>query len=323
MGLIPLSLALGRGRAAWKLRGAGLLAGLAGVVVCLSPILGQWERFTGWFWRLTKNDSAYGASTGHVFINPDKYLSNLMSMVSEERITVIVTLLGAAALVIAILRKGERSDMARRGMMALAGVIAAEVVQFLLVAKHPGVRYLVPGVAASGLTICLAAMVLRSCWSRFPALCVSTAGLVIVGTFAVRALSERLSRLKPDTETRVSVWAAASAEMDRGGLVVLTYGTSSPIYALAFANPWTGNRYDAEVNSVMRNCVVYDPWANIYKRTSARVELRELAEAAGNGKLFMSCPAWMKPPGFRYTPITTDGAVEVLYRAEIDGSAQP
>ncbi len=204
-------------------------------------------------------------------------------------------------------------------VIALAAVVAAQAAQYILVAKHPGARYLLPAIALSGLTVCLISVVLRALMPRTPAW---TAGLVTalaVSCAAVhigRSTLTDLARLRSDTAARREVNKAAEAAMRDGAIVVSMYGTSSISYGLCFADYWAAFRFRADLARRFPDFVQYDSGPKTYASPSGVLPPEHVQELARLGRLHVCCPPRLKPPGFDWEPLTPPNGPEVLYRAK-------
>ncbi len=326
--LLPAALACERGRHGWKLRIAGLFTAVVSLALCLAPMRKGTGKMLEWFWSLLKADGNYGTSTGHTIINPDTYFQNLRNMCLAEPVTVIVAVVGGVFVLVALLTRAGRDRAVRNRIIALAAVVAAQAAQYILVAKHPGPRYLLPAIALSGLTVCLISVVLRTILPRLPAW---TAGLVMAlavscaAAYIGRNTSRDLTRLQADTAARLEVNKAAQAAMKEGAIVVSMYGTSSVSYGLCFADYWAAFRFRADLAKRFPDFVQYDSGPKTYASISSVVPTEQVQEWARLGRLHVCCPPRLKPPEFEWEPLTLPNGPEVLYRAKpapVSGAAR-
>lgn len=318
--LLPAALACERGRHGWKLRIAGLLTGLVSLAVCLAPMRKGTSKMLEWFWSLLKADGNYGHSTGHTIINPDTYFQNLRQMVFAEPVTVIVAIAGGVVVLLALLSRTGRAPAARTRVIALGAVVAAQAAQYVLVAKHPGARYLLPAIGLSGLTVCLISVVARAMWPRMPAW---AAGLVLAVAVSGAAMhigqrtSRDLTNLRADTAARLEVNKAADAAGKQGAIIVSMYGTSSVSYGLFFSDYWAGFRYHADLGKRFPDFVQYDAGPKTFVSPTGVLPQERIQELVRLGRLLVCCPSRLKPPGFDWEPLTPPNGPEVLYRAKL------
>ena len=319
VGLVPATLLLARGRHGWRLRIVALFVGAAAALVCVSPILKQLVRMWGWFRALLTGDGHYGGSTGHTFINPETYTTQFTSMLWEEPVLALSTLAGAVMLAVALAMR--RAFQSPRVTLALAGAVGAQIAQFVLVAKHPGARYLVPAIAVSGLTLCLSAAVARAALPRLSSrwLALVTASLTCqAAVFVASVLVRKHESLREDTRARVEAWQQSQL-LCQGGIVITTYGASSPAYALRFADDWAGRRYGEDIKRLFPRELEYHLWQKDYVQGSGVVPIQQIEDWSRSGLLYVHCAPHTRPEGLDIELLSSAPSapnVENLYRVK-------
>jgi hypothetical protein len=127
-----------------------------------------------------------------------------------------------------------------RESRALGAALVVQVAQFLLVAKHPAVHYLVPAIGTLGVNLCV-------CWQywasraerhvRAPAPAVLLAGLLVFQGWGLRSRSAGLHAARIDQETIARATEATARKSEC--VTIYYYRSSSKAYALQFGNLWS------------------------------------------------------------------------------------
>jgi hypothetical protein len=143
LGVIPLLL-LDRRRVLIYM-GAGAVA----LVVFVAPALPSWDIWTGWIGRMVMGSGAYGEGPATV-IDTARYPRAVLKIFSSKLFFTIVFLASLVQL-------AAYARMRRRGLIEqdksarlLLGIVAAQVLVVLSVAKQPAAHYLVPALILTG-----------------------------------------------------------------------------------------------------------------------------------------------------------------------------
>ncbi|TAN54842.1 MAG: hypothetical protein EPN26_06285 [Rhodospirillales bacterium] len=145
LALVPLFVLATR-----KAVGVYLVAVLAFFLIFLLPAIGNWDVSASYFARMAMGSGAYGAGEATV-ADWASYPGNLMKVFAGKLIFDIVLLLSLAALATRWKRGLERTLSWR----ALEGLVLAQLVMALLVAKHPIAHYMVAAVSVTGIQAAL------------------------------------------------------------------------------------------------------------------------------------------------------------------------
>ncbi len=312
----------------WRLPLVHLAAAALALVILLAPLWGQLGTMFRWFRALALHDGGHGRSTGHLIVNLEAYPRQLWLLISAEPVTACVAL-GAAVLAGALFipRLARRlDDPGRRARAVLVAVTAAQVLQYLLVAKHMGTRYLLSGVGLSGLAVCLAFVLARAVllrpWVRRTIVAMALAGLTWGGATVFGSVRPVLEWMRAFTAQQV----ALAQEADRlgskpgrpgsGAVLVWTYWSSSPAYALFGGDHWAHLRCHDEVDRMFPDRVLYDAKQRFPFMDGLRHEVTRgrLEEWAAEGRLYFHMKEDELPQGFRYESVVPSGG---LYRASV------
>jgi hypothetical protein len=125
-------------------RGEWVIAMAAvGFVVATLPIHDQYLRFANWVWRLSDHQGIYGeGQTG--FSTPTLLASNLINLLMQAPLLSGITLVALVLMAMRIVRPGAARPQSTAWRAAGAGLLVQILVLFVLIAKHPGERYLLP-----------------------------------------------------------------------------------------------------------------------------------------------------------------------------------
>lgn len=123
--------------------------GAVALVVFIAPALPSWDIWTGWIKRMILGSGAYGDGAQTV-IDTKRYPRAVLKLFSSKLIFTAVFLASLVQLVAYV-------RMRRRGLVAqnkfarlLVGILAAQLLIVLSVAKQPAAHYLVPALLLSG-----------------------------------------------------------------------------------------------------------------------------------------------------------------------------
>ena len=241
----------------WRERGVYLVTAYGCWELWLLPAAPHYGRLHAWLFSLATRQGRYGS--GETGMLPTDYWANLMGLILDNGFLSAIIILSLASL--AYDRWGleaPRTPPLRRLRRLLGGVVLAQLGQFLLVAKSPQARYLVPAVALCGLNA-LANMGLIRSWRGSVGQWLQTRSValtlaVAVGCFLSLRLGQHYLDFRADRDEHRQV-AKALALQDKDQPVVYFYGSSSPTYALSFGNAFAGDRY----SGILRDIVGHGP----------------------------------------------------------------
>jgi hypothetical protein len=246
LGLAPLLL-LG----SWRQRGAYVAIAAAALAVFLIPAYGALAHMGEWIGQLATHSGAYGGGEQGV-IDAHRYPTAFIKLFFARP---VFLLLNFAAMGVLILRWRERRSQhaAASGVeRALWGVLAAQMVQMLLIAKQPSAHYVLPALELSGLAAALlwvlatrevTAWMARRSWIE--------GGFVVLLAFL--AVLQSVGVFRQDRE--LSTWRAASLsiDMDRDFPAcahVYVDLASGPSYAWFYNHIYGSNRYGDRLKAI-------------------------------------------------------------------------
>jgi hypothetical protein len=300
-----------------------LCAGVT-LLLALAPIHEHWERVLVWFHGLAVNDGIYGKPAGHRFLDPSRYPLDLARMIGQEPFAFVAAAAGAAAFArtrfAGLHRSLDAASLA--ALRALAFTAAAILVQYVLVAKHPGDRYLVPALALTGLLVPLAYRIAGGGCAppRRPTRC-TAAGIAIAAASLAVVFTYRLMAARADAQARIALHERALQLVAEGNTLACAYASSSPVFALTFADWWTldprahrNGLFGATLREMYPRQWNYNIWGHTWSVGAGQVHPRLAAEAAAAGTLYLQSPRDSLPDEFDYTELARAGE-EGLYRA--------
>jgi hypothetical protein len=229
----------------WRERGVYLATAYGCWELWLLPAAPQYGRIHAWLFSLATRQGRYGS--GEAGWLPTDYGTNLVRLILDNGFLSTTILLSLACLAYDRWgRDAQRTPPARRLRRLLGGVVWAQLGQFLLVAKSPQVRYLVPAVALCGLNLVAIVRLVRG-WRGNVGQWLQTRSValglgVAIGCFTVFGLGQHYIAFRADRTDHRQV-AEALATQFKDQPVVYFYGASSSTYALSFGNAFAGDRY--------------------------------------------------------------------------------
>ncbi len=225
---------------------------LFAIIPILSPPLVR--EMIAFMINLATHTGRYGSGqTG--FIDPSSYVSAAIKLVRDDLLFFMIMGIGLVVLGL----KSRFQSLAGAKRRLLIAVTAAQLLQLLMVAKHPHSRYLIPALALVGLNLVLLvdafAEKMPAAFRWAPALLI---GLTIAGThfWTGRTL---LSEAENDRRFQFAAYEAVNKQFPNTP-VVTYYTASSPYYALAFGEEWGGNLFGADLQKLYPRQFFYSPW---------------------------------------------------------------
>lgn len=307
--------------------GCFALSAAASFVAATAPIADKYGSLAAWIVRIATQRGVYGRGTPG-FVGLPELAANLERSVTLEAASVVIVLTVAA------LVAGASRDATRGGAPVDPGrarlVVAMLIVvplQFLLAAKYPITRYLVPSLGILGGMAAAAALCAgRERLSRpgvRAALASAAAAVAILQCLAVIDVERQLAAENVH-QLRVAERARSRHAAAR---VINSYPSSSLSFALHFGNEYAGRRYAPELAARYPEAIFYNPFRKSYQSFSGPVGLGEL-ERQGTflyqGAPFGGYKGWRfdPPDGARYR-VVIDTPVEALYEATFPSAARP
>jgi hypothetical protein len=292
----------------------------AAFLIAVAPILGQTGRVMGWLGGIAVNDGKYGASRGHLFFDPSRYTWNLRLLVWAEPVAAGAAAAGALLLLhLALSGRWRTLEPGRRRIArALLFTTLAEAAQYLLVAKHYGDHYLIPGLPLAGLSVVLCFVLLRGAYVPRERRALLLAAAIALGAGVWWIGTRVLSNVRAIGVNAPGMMAIRRQSVERAAaghaLLVTEYSSSSPVYALFYADGWTGRRYRDDLGAMFPDEITIDEFTGAFARGGRPVAFEQVRAWAAGGRLWVQCNPGMRPGQFEYETIVGI-APEGLYRA--------
>jgi 4-amino-4-deoxy-L-arabinose transferase-like glycosyltransferase len=308
--LLPLIILPSRKSRLWFLLATAVVF-LVSIIPILSPPLVR--EMIAFMFNLASHTGRYGSGQAG-FIDPSSYVSAATKLVRDDALFFIIMAVGVV--VLALKSKFQSLGTARRRI--LIAVTAAQLLQLLLVAKHPHSRYLIPGLALAGLNLVLLADAfaekLPAAFRWAPALLI---GLTIAGV-QFWTSGNLFRELRSDQRIQSEAYAAVNRQFPN--VPVVTYYTaSSPYYALAFGEEWGGNLFGAELQKLYPNQFFYNPWT---RKFSDFTGPKNMDQVRGTSNWFVLRGCSLSDPDFKafLTPqsLPDNVVVEAISGTDVD-----
>jgi hypothetical protein len=294
----------------------------AAFLIAVAPILGQAGRVASWMWGLVVSDARYGNSRGHAVVDPTRYGFDLRRMIAGEPFSAAI-IAGSTLLLACFWLSAKRRTAApelRDRALALACVTLAQTAQFVMVAKHPGARYLVPALSLVGVNVCLGWTIIAGAYPlllRRVAAAVGGAALLGWVCWSGLAISADWARLAASRASSNAFWKSdAVRSLPPDAVMISSFSSSSPIYALNFADAWAGRRYAADLDRLFPRQVTIDDLTGELWHAGERVSDDQLRAWAAAGRLYGHGLTPRLPSDLEATTESASGA-ERLYRVRV------
>lgn len=216
--------------------------GAAALVVFIAPAIPSWDIWTDWIGRMILGAGAYGEGAQTV-IDTGRYPKAVLKLFSSKLIMTTVFVLSLAQL--AIYFRLRRRSLIERDRVArlLAGILLAQLLVVLSVAKQPAAHYLVPALLLTGPA--LAALWLLSRRISPPPI----HRRAWMGIAAVLVLAQGWQMMRQNAE--LAGWTAETQSVDMrrfDGCAKLYFdAASAPSYALQRGDMNTLGRYSPKL----------------------------------------------------------------------------
>jgi hypothetical protein len=239
-------------------------AALTAFAASIAPALEQLRVFGRFVTRIATHSGQYGMGAAGIF-DPARYAAGLAQSAARNPDLVGVIVGGAALWILARRRAELRSD---RWVRALGGALAAQVATVLLVARHPGMHYVLPATALSGLTVAIALRIApRAIERRRLALVLA---FPLAAFLSIREVSMGLARYRGFELARSEQMAAAAAARALpGATLVYYYRASAPVFALRFGDEYSSGRWTAWLSAHHPGAAFYDPFGDRFSSYGA------------------------------------------------------
>lgn len=227
-------------------------AAVLSFIIFTLPIIGQYDRFFRWFSRLLTHEGQYGTGK-KIVVSFHKYIKNLIRLLIENPFFSIVLIISMVILILAVIIPGTRKiSFSNPTFKLLTAVTLSQIFCLVMVAKHAGNHYLLPGLCLSGITLFLIFFYLRNLFHLFKFnlnYLKFSFILFIIGVFILINPIVNLKKIILNKSRLKNKSLAIHQEVEtnyKDHAKIYYYSSSSPQYALKFGNNLSRN-YHADV----------------------------------------------------------------------------
>lgn len=268
--LVPLIIFHG-----WKTRlsflGATVMVFILAILPILEPTLIR--ETIQFMFNLATHTGRYGSGSAG-FIEPLNYLRASIDLIKGEALFFLIVLTGIVLL--ACRAKFPALQGAR--FRILLAVTVAQIVQLLMVAKHPASRYLIPSLALISVNMVVLFEVVRE---ALPAYRLPVLGLavLIITSYQIWGFKTLFGESRAAAQKQLTVYE--SVKTSSANVPVVTYYTSSsPYYALDFGSGYSGNLYRGVLQQLYPNQFFYSPWTGKFSDFGGPVTIDQLRKVS-------------------------------------------
>jgi hypothetical protein len=250
------------GWSAWGAYALATLGTCAVITIPAWPMLGYTWQF---YERIVTHSGRYGLGPPGLF-DRSAYGQALVSLLANEPVMVAVILAALAAIWVDRRRPAGKPVVRR----ALAGLVIAQLLSVLLVARHPGDipfdRYLIPALGLVGTTAAVSWTLLAPV-PRWTAYAFASLAASVFAVFQASAFGSVYRGLEVRRDKQEAV-VAYVREHYPDSTIVYVYRASNQGFALVFGDELTHNGYAGEIASAYPRSRVWNIWAGGYENGS-------------------------------------------------------
>ena len=237
--VLPLLVLWGGGLRSILLYGGFALAAL---IVFTAPALGASEVFFAWLAKVSQGTGAYGGGAGG-FVDWAAYPKGVLKLFKRPAFHVVF-ILSVLTLAGAAWRRRRGRPLPGPEVRLLAGIVAAQLAQVLVVAKQPSAHYLIPSLVLIPLALVLVWRLAGAWWGEGgPARRRLRLGMAVLLAVLVPAQGYGVYKLTAElSESRRAALSADDAKFDQCARIY-TYSVSNQSFALFLADFLTGSRF--------------------------------------------------------------------------------
>jgi len=305
----------------WKWKLVFMFVALVAFAVFIFPILtpSLLKNMFGFLFGIVTHTERYGGGEARI-INPHRYLSNLVDLIKGEAL--FFSIVTGAFIALVVKRKYLLKDARYK---ALVAVTAAQVLQLLMVARHPGSnRYFLPALSLVGVSLVLVLetltqklSVISNRYRYLPGMLICLVILIV----QVKATKTLYNNWEAETRGLGAVHTKLAQEY-KNALVVYYHGASSNVFALKAGSYYSGDYYGEIMQEIYPNNIFYDTWA---RRFSNFKETVDIEHARGTENWFLMHGCYFKdiqdPDMKNITSVLPNNAkLEMIYHQPADQS---
>jgi len=226
----------------WKTRLRFLLITTVLFLVFAIPVVFQINKFTGWIKAIFVHSGQYGGGDSN-FVNWAEFVSGLKFLWIYETWFLTTTLIALLISAVYFSLKGKAAD--KKLLLITGAVLAAIVLQTIMVCKHFGHRYYVPVLLLSPLLIILIAETAKRMMpNKFQFVLKAGLAVYIVAFFIHLQpwIKQKTEAMSADMARRIETWHFVSTLNQDAIKIIATQNYGGPFkeYALMTAYAWAG-----------------------------------------------------------------------------------
>jgi hypothetical protein len=252
------------------------LAGVA-LLLFLLPEAGNLSRMSQWYADLVRDSGTYGRGPATV-IDWARYPHAFIKLFFARPIFLAIF---AACLAALIQRMRERKPAwiaMSRSERGLTAILAAQLAQMLLVAKHPSAHYVLPALELSGVALAFLWLVLKECvWVGRRRSLVGRGMAAALGAILV---AQSFAFIRQDREMRRESGGARSIDLAKDFPAcahIYDMFASAPAQAWFYNHSYGSNRYAARLKAMLpENDYFRTAWTDGIQDWDGKVSPREL-----------------------------------------------
>lgn len=232
-------------------------------LILTTPILTKYLHFILWTWNLLIHKGHYGHGERGV-IDFNRYFKILFNILSDQQLFVLILIMSIIVIgVLIFLKHKQKIDRQHdRESKCLFALILTALLQFIIVAKHPMGRYLIPVISLSGLFLFLIGSAIeRIHKTRGTAfIAVVFLGTIYVSIFhVIPSIDGKISMSNEQTLFHTNL-EKLRKEKYQDYIPIFAYGSSSKEYALAFGNMFAVGKFTNKLNMLYPNVMFFNTW---------------------------------------------------------------
>ena len=252
--IVPLALLSGR----YKLL-CLMSTGIAFLGATL-PVLPRYRYFIDWIYGLATHTGRYGTGSKGL-IDPTKYLKDLYWLALEEKFFSVILLVSMLVLAWWFLthRSLSPSQLSKDLSKSLFAISLAELLQLLIVAKHPAIHYLVPTLGLLGVNLILISKLIASTTVKRSHLAHAVIFLIVLSS----ALTIQLPNVRAvhayfaDSKLGAQNVVQKVQENYKGCKIISYYGASSLPSAWFLGNSGGAGKFSQRLQALYPDALFY------------------------------------------------------------------
>lgn len=245
------------------------------------PIVPQYQRLFNWIKDLLTHSGRHGTGDKTI-IDQAVFITNMKKILADQYIITILLTTIVLIIIAYLWRYGVIKNFKKNlAFRLLVGLFVTEIIQIIMVAKHPGGQYLIPG------TLLLPAIIITSLFliSKFEIknfLFVKHLSILILCLIIIFQLYKTISQIPilfQAIEKQKNVDKTIYNEIQskyKDDTIITYFRSSSPFYALRFGNTFVNFSFNHYLKSIYPNTYFWDIWNGVYTNWDSQVTFQDI-----------------------------------------------